>query len=380
MIHPRGQFRTRVSAAFALLVPFLVASELRAQTIDHSAGFASNGDLTPVGSTVFGPAGASSAARLTPATGGQAGSFWATSKVDVTLFTNTFTFQFTNGSNPIADGITFTIQNASGTALGASGGSMGYAGITPSVSFTMKTYDGTSSPAGYSTVISNGAVPPTSSTVAPLSYPSGHVFRADMTYDGTTLQVQLTDTSTNQSVSQGFPINIPTTVGASTAWVGFTGGTGGAYADQDVLTWVWTTISTPAAPTGVTATPATPPPFGYVDVTWNASTGAASYTISRSTSASGPFTVVGTSTTTSFLDAGTLPGTTYYYVVSATNIAGTSPDSAPPAQVTTNVHPPRTGSDKKTGCGCGVTGANPAALWVWGSSLLVLALLLARGR
>jgi hypothetical protein len=42
---------------------------------------------------------------------------------------------------------------------------------------------------------------------------------------------------TNASVVEVFPVNIPSVVGASTAYVGFTGGTGGLTATQNVLTW-----------------------------------------------------------------------------------------------------------------------------------------------
>jgi hypothetical protein len=38
-----------------------------------------------------------------------------------------------------------------------------------------------------------------------------------------------------------FPINIPATVGGNTALVGFTGGTGGLTATQEVLTWTYST-------------------------------------------------------------------------------------------------------------------------------------------
>lgn len=83
-------------------------------------------------------------------------------------------------------------------------------------------------------------------------------------------------------------------------------------------------ISAPAAPTGLTANPST----GEITLSWNASTGATSYTIYRSTASSGPFNSVGTALGTSFSDTGLAASTTYYYQVSATNSAGTSPKSA----------------------------------------------------
>jgi hypothetical protein len=76
--------------------------------IDHSAGFASNSDLQANGNSSF----TSGVARITPAANGQAGSVFAKNQVNATNFSTTFNFQMSAGSNPIADGLTFTIQNA----------------------------------------------------------------------------------------------------------------------------------------------------------------------------------------------------------------------------------------------------------------------------
>ena len=107
------------------------------------------------------------------------------------------------------------------------------------------------------------------------------------------------------------------------------------------------TISTAslAAPTGVAAVNAACTPRVRtsltVDVTWVATSSpqATGYTILRGTSATGPFTSVGTVSgiaTTSWTDATTQLrfNTTYYYVVEATVQSWTSPDSAS-ASVTT---------------------------------------------
>src|SRR5207248_7058309 len=78
--------------------------------IDHSAGFAGNGDLQANGSAGF----TGTVARLTPAQNGQAGSVFSKNQVNVAGFSTTFTFQMSAGTNPIADGLTFTIQNQPG--------------------------------------------------------------------------------------------------------------------------------------------------------------------------------------------------------------------------------------------------------------------------
>ena len=56
---------------------------------------------------------------------------------------------------------------------------------------------------------------------------SGDIFNAQLTYNGSTLTVVITDTVTNASATQTYTVNIPAIVGGNTAYVGFTGSTGG---------------------------------------------------------------------------------------------------------------------------------------------------------
>src|SRR4029079_6600594 len=81
----------------------------------------------------------------------------------------------------------------------------------------------------------------------------------------------------------------------------------------------------PAPPTGLTATPGN----AQVALSWNASTGATSYDVLRSTTSGSGYVSVGTPTTTSFTNnTGLTNGTTYFFVVRAVNAAGTSGNSA----------------------------------------------------
>jgi hypothetical protein len=84
--------------------------------------------------------------------------------------------------------------------------------------------------------------------------------------------------------------------------------------------------STPSAPTGLAARVGD----GTVALTWNAAGGATSYAVKRGIASGGPYATVATlgSLPTSFTDSGLTNGTTYYYVVSGSNSAGTSPNSA----------------------------------------------------
>src|SRR5262249_42263821 len=148
--------------------------------------------------------------------------------VDVTGFTTHFNFQL---NNPGADGFTFTLQGNGPTALGASGGDLGYAGIDNSLAVKFDLYnnsgEGGNSPGLYTGgehPMNVGSIDLTGTGIA---LHSGHVFRADLDYNGSTLTVLLTDTTTNATATQTYPVNIPATVGGNTAYAGFTGGTGG---------------------------------------------------------------------------------------------------------------------------------------------------------
>jgi cellulose 1,4-beta-cellobiosidase len=54
---------------------------------------------------------------------------------------------------------------------------------------------------------------------------------------------------------------------------------------------------------------------GTATISWAAVSGATSYTILSSKSATGPFTKVGASTSTTFTDTTVQHGTTYYYQI-----------------------------------------------------------------
>ena len=79
----------------------------------------------------------------------------------------------------------------------------------------------------------------------------------------------------------------------------------------------------PAAPTGLTALAGN----GQVALSWSASSGATSYNVKRSTTSGGPYATVASATGTSFTNTGLTNGTTYFFVVSAVNGAGESPNS-----------------------------------------------------
>ena len=83
-------------------------------------------------------------------------------------------------------------------------------------------------------------------------------------------------------------------------------------------------VGIPAPPTNLVATPGN----NTVGLTWTASIGATGYNAKRSLTNGGSYTALGTASGTSYADNTAVNGTTYYYVVSATNGSGESANSA----------------------------------------------------
>src|SRR5262249_2573082 len=78
---------------------------------------------------------------------------------------------------------------------------------------------------------------------------SGHVFKVNLAYDGAILTETITDTVTNATFTTTYEANIAGLVGSDVGHMGFTGGTGGLTAVQEILAWtVQTTLPTRGRP------------------------------------------------------------------------------------------------------------------------------------
>ena len=232
------------SSAVSVLVPI-------ASTLNFSGGFAGATGLRLNGSATI--AGAN--LQLTDGGMREAGSVFSTSMVNVAAFSTAFTFQL---SSAVADGFTFTIQGSSPTALGSSGGGLGFGpdnttgppGIADSVAVKFDLFSNQGEGPDSTGLFTDGAAPTDVGSInlsgSGINLHSGDIFSVAMTYDGTTLQTTITDTATNASASQAYAVNIPAVVGGSLAYVGFTGGTGVLSAVQDIQSWTFT--STAATP------------------------------------------------------------------------------------------------------------------------------------
>jgi Chitobiase/beta-hexosaminidase C-terminal domain len=232
-----------------------------APAINFSNGFASVTGLTLNGSAVNSD---DSRLQLTTGAQNQAGSFFSSAEVNVQAFTTDFTFQL-SGTPPIGDGITFTIQANSPTALGPDGGGLGYGpdqvngggGIPKSVAVKFDLYNNAGEGADSTGIYVNGAsptVPAINLTSSGIVLSSGDTLSAHLVYDGKNLSLTIKDPVSGAVYSGTFAINIPQTIGNTTAYVGFTGGSGGVIASQKILTWTYTPTTAGATSTPPTAT------------------------------------------------------------------------------------------------------------------------------
>jgi hypothetical protein len=205
-----------------------------ANGIDFSYGFAGagtaftlNGSATMNGSRI----------RLNDNGTNEAGSAFFASQVPVGTFTADFTFQL---SDAFSDGMTFTIQSAGPTALGAPGGGLGYgpdtvggpgAKIPNSLAIKFDLFNNQGEGTNSTGVYMNGAsptIPAIDLTPSGINLHSGAVFQAHITYDGSNLAMVLTQPGTTNSFSQTWTgLNLAAILGSSNGYIGFTAGTGG---------------------------------------------------------------------------------------------------------------------------------------------------------
>jgi Legume lectin domain/Chitobiase/beta-hexosaminidase C-terminal domain len=222
----------------------------------------------------------------TNAAGMEVGAAWYDVPVPVTSFTTHFTVQFTSATG---NGMTFCIQNTppasiDGTtnvggwpgaswiiggpnAFGSANGGLGYsatpgtgtgsqgAGLLSSVAVKFDVASGNTTG-----LYTDGAIPSTPQTkITGVNLNSGNPLDVTLSYNGTTLSMTVTDTKTNASFSNSWTIDIPTTVGGNTAYVGFTASTGysNSVANQYLSAWTYSSsaasaaVAVPAAPTNL---------------------------------------------------------------------------------------------------------------------------------
>lgn len=318
----------------------------QAPPVDFTNGFASASGLLTANGFGSGSAIAGAVLRLTDGVNDEFRSVWLTTPQTVTQFTTEFVFKLTA---PDADGFTFCLQQSSLTALGPSGGSLGYAGITPGAAIKFDIFPSLSTTGLYlsgaypddnasASAMSSGAIP-----VTGMDFHLGHQVRVTLTYDGgaKSLAETLTDLTTRAVFTHTYAIDLSQYLtSGSTAYVGFTGATGGMASTQDIQSWSFSSSlpTVPGAPTGLTVTAAS---GTQLDLSWiDHAYDETGYRIERKTGAGGTYAIVGSvgANIVAYHDANLLANTLYYYRVTATN-SGLASASSNEAGLATPVAP-----------------------------------------
>ena len=185
--------------------------------------------------------------QLTPASAGQAGAGWSAHATGCCgRVSSTFQFQL-SGGNGSCDGIAFVIQNSSSTALGSSGGGKGYDGIPNSLAVQLCTYDdsGYGDPNNNFISIQSRGTNPNSQNLSyslgtasslPSTMDDGNVHTVTIVYTPGTMSIYL-DNSAAPVLTASVNLATLLDLNDGNAWVGFTGGTGAAYQNEDILSW-----------------------------------------------------------------------------------------------------------------------------------------------
>lgn len=174
----------------------------------------------------------------------ETGGAWIAVPMPANAFTAIATVTNTVGANCCSDGIAFAWQNSTApgagefatgggaTNLGYPGPNYGYAPAYESVAVTVHI----DSNPGTVALCVHGAVPSSctqTTLTGGVNVQAGHPLQFTFTYSGTSLSLNILDTSNSDTMTTGWTIDIPGTVGASSAYFGVTGGNGG---DRSVIT------------------------------------------------------------------------------------------------------------------------------------------------
>ena len=154
----------------------------------------------------------------------EARSCFLDSPVFIGHFTASYTFQDIGGAG--ADGAVFALQNSplGPIALGGAGGSLGFAGISPSVGLEMDVYAGSTNGIAFRV---NGVTGGPYSPTGPVNLAGGNPINCTVAYDGTTATLTMLDAVAGTSFTTNYTADLPSLLGQNTAYVGFTGASGG---------------------------------------------------------------------------------------------------------------------------------------------------------
>ena len=247
--------------ALALTINYQNFSDLSGFSLNGVTGVINTGGTGVIGAT------GERVLRLTN-NYSQSGSAFITTPVTLTTdvsFSSFFEFQFTDQQSGGADGIVFAVQTNSNSA-GGGGGGIGFSGIPNSVGIEFDNWNnggGDGNNANHVGIDLNGNL---NSVARHDNIPyldGGTIMRSWVDYNGLTdlLEVRVsTGVTRPASAILSHAVDLTTILGTTTAYAGFTSGTGAAAADHDILRWVFVTDYNPIIDPADPPTDQTPVP------------------------------------------------------------------------------------------------------------------------
>lgn len=248
---PRRRAWRRASPAAAAALLLMAQLVSAGSTTVVFADFSDTSMLQLNGSAATADSGGVTVLRLTPAAGGQSGSAFLTEAVtfeaDASFSTN-FEFQITGDEGGIgdddgggADGLAFVVQTVSNTA-GGSGGGIGYEGIPNSIAVEFDTYNNDETSGNHVGLDLNGSVSSVSVVDIATRMNDGNVWYVWIDYDGAidVIEVRLSQVNVRPATADlSASVDVASVIGATSAFVGFTSGTGSGWGNHDIRAWTF---------------------------------------------------------------------------------------------------------------------------------------------
>lgn len=213
-----------------------------------TAGLTINGNAAKVGNVL----------RLTPASFNQGGSAFSTSQTTLGVgnsFSTYFQFQITGSGGTFddavdhllgADGLVFVVQPNS-NSVGGIGVGIGYAGIPNSLGVEFDTFynnpgqfGGNDPDGNHVGVDLAGSLSSTTLKPEPTLFNNGQIWNVWIDYNGTTQSLEgRWSLGNSRPIAAQISANVDlvSVIGGTSAFVGFTSGTGASYGNHDILSW-----------------------------------------------------------------------------------------------------------------------------------------------
>jgi len=243
----------RARLTLSLVLAAAIFSPLGAQTVIRYEDFTSQSGLT-----LNDAVAADGTIMLASSQKDRRGSFFTSLQYDVSDFSAVFQFRISSpgglsdGVSAGADGLAFVIQRAGATALGSFGEGLGYKGISNSLAVEFDTYRNDSQSSSANDPDSNHIGINTGGSITSLatvgvatafdSYTEQNptIWTVWVDYNGSALEVRAsTDGFRPSTATLAYSVNLSSVLGGSAAHIGFTGATGSAFGNHEILNFAF---------------------------------------------------------------------------------------------------------------------------------------------